>query len=194
MQRHENRCIITGVYDWCRARRHQVPKASLDYACILPRTARFEGRREELKRIVSFFSSFTDAGLTPFGWQHEYFSVTSWDILQNYVPVTFKTEEQLLADLESSTNAMAMEVDAGYSFQQFLFALEPTQVNFSVIILTFHCLTPDRPLTDILLWRTSTRSMNCALSHPCKVKFLCIRILPHLESPLHHRCSSVFTR
>ena len=50
MQRHENRCIVTGVYDWCRARRHQVPKASLDYACILPRTARC---REELGRIVS---------------------------------------------------------------------------------------------------------------------------------------------
>lgn len=141
-----------------------------------------------------FVPLFTDAVLTPFNLQHEYFSATSWDILQNYAPVTFKTEEQLLADLESSTNAMAMEVDAGYSFQQFLFALEPTQVKFRVIVLTFRCLTPDRPLTNILLWRTSTRSMNCAQSHPCKVKFLCIRIPQHLGSPLPHRRSFVFTR
>lgn len=64
MQRHGNRCIVTGVYDWCRAQRHQVPKASLDYACILPRTARFDGRGEELKRNIVGFSLFTDAGLT----------------------------------------------------------------------------------------------------------------------------------
>ncbi|KAF8340169.1 hypothetical protein F5887DRAFT_1076974 [Amanita rubescens] len=111
MQRHGNRCTVTGVYDWCRARRHQVPKASLDYACILPRTARLDGCREELSQSI-----------------HEYFSPKSWDILQNYAPVTFDGEEDLLAELESSANAIAMEVDAGDSFQQFLFTLEPTQV------------------------------------------------------------------
>jgi hypothetical protein len=42
--------------------------------------------------------------------------------------VTFNEGEDLLAELESSANAIAMEVDAGDSFQQFLFTLEPTQV------------------------------------------------------------------
>ncbi len=64
MQRHGNRCTVTGVYDWCRAQRHQVPKASLDYACILPRTARLDGCREELSQSIVRSLSFTDSKLT----------------------------------------------------------------------------------------------------------------------------------
>lgn len=110
--------------------------------------------------------------------------------------MTFKAEEELLAELESSANAMPMEVDAGYSFQQFLFALEPTQVKFTLIVLTFRCLTPVRSLTNVLLWRMNTRLMNCALSRPCKVRSAYIRIPKwrrHLASPHHLRRSSVFT-
>ncbi|KAK2467738.1 hypothetical protein APHAL10511_000033 [Amanita phalloides] len=120
MQREGNRCLVTGVYDWCRARRHHVPKASLDYACILPRTARIESHLEESKRNI-----------------YDYFTETSWDILQHYAPIAFNEEQALLDQLESSANAIAMEVDAGFSFQQFLFALGPTEVPDEYVTVAY---------------------------------------------------------
>ncbi|KAF8635098.1 hypothetical protein AX15_000537 [Amanita polypyramis BW_CC] len=145
IQRDGNRCLVTGVYDWHRAQRHQVPKASLDYACILPRTARPDFPPE---RSI-----------------HKYFSATSWDILQNYVLVTIDDEEQFLDQLESSVNAIAMELDACHSFQQFLFSLEPSQMSGEYVTVIYEhaidelCAIPPRQ-DKISLNGTSAQSSN----------------------------------
>ena len=64
--------------------------------------------------------------------------------------MTVIDEEHLLDKLESSANAITMELDAGYSFQQFLFGLEPSQVNLARFLLSFHGLIPDRSSMNIL--------------------------------------------
>ncbi|KAF8624591.1 hypothetical protein AX17_007084 [Amanita inopinata Kibby_2008] len=120
MQRDGNRCVITNVYDWRRARRDQVPKANLDYACILPRTTRREASSEGSKRRIN-----------------DYFSPTSWDILRNYLSLSVTDEESLLDELESPANAITMELDAGYSYQQYLFSLEPSQEPEQYVIVAY---------------------------------------------------------
>jgi len=122
IRREGNRCIVTGVYDWRRAQRHEVPKANLDFASILPRTARPDCSRDESKHSIL-----------------NYFSTTSWDILQNYLSVTTEDEESLVSELESPSNAVAMELDAAASFQQFVFTLEPSpsQVPHEYIIVAY---------------------------------------------------------
>jgi hypothetical protein len=122
IRRDGNQCIVTRVYDWRRAQRHEVPKANLDYACILPRTARSDCSRDDSKRSIL-----------------NYFSATSWDILQNYLSVTTEDEESLVAELESPSNAVAMELDATASYQQFFFSLEPSpsQVPDEYVIVAY---------------------------------------------------------
>lgn len=129
LRREGYRCLVTGVYDWQRAQRHQVPKANMDYACILPRTARPDHSRDDAKRSI-----------------HDYFSPASWDIFQHYMSVAIDDEEVLLDELESPANAVAMELDAGYSFQQFYFSLEtcPGQVPDNHVIVPY-----DHEISDL---------------------------------------------
>ncbi|PFH49841.1 hypothetical protein AMATHDRAFT_62362 [Amanita thiersii Skay4041] len=133
IQRDGNRCVITGVYDWRRAQRDQVPKANLDYACILPRTTRVDASDEKSERNI-----------------HDYFSSSSWDILQQYMSISPEDEDTMLEELESAANAITMELDAGQSFQQFLFSLESDQVPEEYIIVAYEhtiselCTIPPR--------------------------------------------------
>jgi len=53
--------------------------------------------------------------------------------------VTTEDEESLVAELESPSNAVAMEVDAAASYQQFFFSLEPSpsQVPDEYVIVAY---------------------------------------------------------